>query len=260
MESNIVIFGREIPLYGLMFYLGIALAAGVAFLLCKRRRIEYFDLAGSAVYTMIGAVIGAKLLFIVVSWEQIVAYDLSLVAVIKGGFVFYGGMLGGLAGLIIYCLQFKMHFWDFADLYVSVLPLGHALGRVGCYFAGCCYGRPYDGPFAVVYENVVGLTPVGVPLFPIQLAEAFGLLLLFGIFITLFLKFKRSNGHIACMYLMAYAVLRFIIEMFRGDGERGAFLGVSTSQWVSIALFVSGAAFLALICRKAKINAGKTEN
>lgn len=252
MKHYIELFGREIPIYGLMFYAGIAFAAIAAAFLCSKKRVEKFDLAGSGVYTMIGAVIGSKLLFILVSWQDIIKYNLSFISIIKGGFVFYGGLLGGILGLWIYSRQFKMSFSDFANLYATVLPLGHAFGRVGCFFAGCCYGLPYDGKFSVTYTDVVGITPTMTPLFPIQLVEAAALLLLFVIFLILYLKSERLREHSAVLYIIAYSILRFVIEFFRGDTERGLYGGLSTSQWVSVALFIFASAVLFIRFNKEK--------
>ncbi|MBQ9807070.1 MAG: prolipoprotein diacylglyceryl transferase [Clostridia bacterium] len=252
MSPNIEFFGKEIPLYGILFYTGIAVAAAVAALVCKRKKIDRFDLACSAIYTMIGAVIGAKLLFIAISIDDIIRYQIPLSDVIKGGFVFYGGLLGGILGLFIYCKQFKEKFMQYAELFATVLPLGHAFGRVGCFFAGCCYGMPYDGHFSYAYSaEYFGYTPVGVPLLPVQLIEAGCLLLIFVFMIILYFKTKDQYGLAPIIYLMIYSVLRFVLEFFRGDAVRGTLLGVSTSQWVSILLILAAVAYLIYFrCKK----------
>ncbi len=237
MIDSITIFGKEIPLYGLLFYAGIFVAAIVALLFCKKdKRLPMYDLVYSAVYVMIGAMIGSKLLFIIVSLRQIIELQLSLIDMVKGGFVFYGGFIGGFAGLWIYCKQFKMNMGPFLDIFAVVLPLGHAIGRIGCLAAGCCYGVPYDGPFHVVYHETVGMTPLGIPLFPVQVLEA---LCLFVLFIILTIVFLRGHkGRTAWLYCIAYGIIRFAVEFLRGDKERGVFLGISTSQWLSLGIIV----------------------
>ena len=237
MDSFIELFGKEIPLYGIFYYLGIAIAGVVAVLLCKKKNIERYDFVYSAVYSLIGATIGAKLLFIVVSIEEIIELQLSLEAIIKGGFVFYGGLIGGILGLLIYVKEFKLKFLPFADLYATVLPLGHAFGRIGCFFAGCCYGIPYDGPFSYTYHYSIGTTPTEIPLLPIQLIEA---ITLFWIFIITLIIFQKnfSCGTVTTVYIFSYSIIRFVLEFFRGDKERGAFLSLSTAQWISIALIL----------------------
>ncbi len=233
MRSYIDLLDKQIPLYGLLFYLGIALSAVAAAFIAKKRKIALFDITSSAVYVMIGALIGSKLLFVLVSFQDIIRYDLSFVAIIKGGFVFYGGLLGGVLGLIIYAREYRESFFVYADIYAAVLPLGHALGRVGCFFAGCCYGVEYDSAFSVIYHESAGLTPLGVPLLPVQLIESGCLLLLFTVMLVLYKKYYAKTGFCSAAYAFSYGILRFVLEFFRGDKERGMFL-LSTSQWISL--------------------------
>jgi len=162
-----------------------------------------------------------------------------------------GGLFGGFAGLWIYCRQFHLPFWTFADLYAAVLPLGHAIGRIGCHFAGCCYGIPYDGAFSVTYHSTLGNTPLETPLLPVQLIESFCLFLLF-VSLSLFYhnkKLSSKKGQISGLYSLSYAMVRILLECLRGDRVRGMFLGISTSQWISFALLFLG---VFLLFRKAK--------
>jgi len=243
---SFTLLGREIPFYGVFFWLGIIVAAVAAIFVCKRKGLSLFDLTCSAVYALIAAIIGAKLLYIMVSWKSIIEfadeYGLSfaelLPLIIKGGFVFYGGLVGGILGLIIYAKQFKTELSLLLNIYSAVVPLGHAFGRVGCFFGGCCYGTPYNGPFSHIYEVPTGAAPVGVPLFPIQLVEAFLLLLLFAVQLVLLLKVSARNA-LVYNYAFSYSVIRFVLEFFRGDAERGALLFLSTSQWISIAICIA---------------------
>ncbi len=256
MIDSIEILGREVPLYGICFFAGIAIAALAALIIVKKLNLfPLFDLTCSAVYIMIGAILGSKLLFIAVSIKDIIELQIPLINVIKGGFVFYGGLIGGLLGMFIYSKQFKMNFNTFLELYATVVPLGHAFGRVGCFFGGCCYGRPYDGAFSVVYTETVGLTPLNIPLLPIQLIEAACLLLLFFVMLFVYLKFRTKISTVA-VYAMSYSIIRFVLEFFRGDAERGVFLGISTSQIISIGLFLFGV-FWAF---KSRAKASKTKN
>lgn len=247
------VFGRVIPMYGLMMYIGIGVAAGVAFLIRRRNKIEAFDLTCSAIYTLIGAMVGAKVLFLIVSWKQVIELGLGLMEIIQGGFVFYGGLIGGILGLFIYCKRYRLSFGQFADLYATVLPLGHAFGRVGCFIAGCCYGMEYHGSFSYTYESVMGgNTPLGVPLFPVQLIEASLLVLLFGVQLLLYFRKSRRCWDQVIYYAMAYALIRFTLEFFRGDAERGSAWLFSTSQWISLLLF-AGAVALVIFRSKKRI-------
>lgn len=235
---SINLFGKEVPLYGLLFIIGIVLAGLVALTIIKKRNIDSFDFIYGGVMTMLGAGLGAKLLFLAVSWKDIIKYNVPLEDVIKGGFVFYGGLIGGLITLLVFTRIYKLSTVDFVDVLAVVLPFGHAFGRVGCFFAGCCYGIPYDGPFSYVYKTTAGNTPLGVPLFPVQLLEALLLVLLFvGLYITF--KCKPQRKFLTTeIYVIAYSIIRFALEFLRGDKERGGFLMLSTSQWISILLVV----------------------
>lgn len=243
---NIRILKWDLPLYGLLFYFGIISAAAVAALICKRKQICLFDLVCSAVYTMIGAILGAKLLFLAVTLPEIIELFKNyptedvLFSIIKGGFVFYGGLLGGALGLFIYVKQFKLKLEHYVEVYAAVIPLGHAFGRIGCFFAGCCYGMEYDGPLSHTYTVSAGSTPLGVPLLPIQLIESACLFLLFGALMIAFFKGRNTPYLCTRIYAIGYAALRFTLEFFRGDKERGVAL-FSTSQWISLGIvaFVS---------------------
>ncbi len=255
MHPEINILGRSIPVYGIMFYAGIAATAAVAFIICKRRNIPRFDVAGAGVYTMIGAILGSKLLFIAVSYKQIIALGLTFTDIIKGGFVFYGGLLGGAIGLLIYTKQFKLPLDDYMDLFAAVIPLGHAIGRIGCFFAGCCYGIPYNGRFSFTYTASFDInTPIGVPLLPVQLIESAVLLIVFAMTVAAFIKFSDKKGVTSSVYMCAYSAARFVLEFFRGDSERGKFWGLSTSQYIGILIFIFGVVF----CIKRINDANKT--
>ena len=243
MHIHISEFNLPFPIYGALYFVGIAVAAVVAVFICKKRELPKYDIVYSAIYSMIGAAVGAKLLFIAVSLPKVISLGYGFVDTVlilmSGGFVFYGGFIGGFLGLLIYVKQFKMKFLPFLDVYAAVVPLGHAFGRVGCLFGGCCYGMEYDGPFAVVYHSSLNMsTPLNTPLLPMQLIEALGLLLIFAIVLTVYLKGAKT-GTVPVVYVLCYSVMRFTLEFLRADSERGNLLGLSTSQWISLGLIIT---------------------
>ena len=243
MHIHISEFNLPFPIYGALYFIGIAVAAVVAVFICKKRELPKYDIVYSAIYSMIGAAVGAKLLFIAVSLPKVMSLGYGFVDTVlilmSGGFVFYGGFIGGFLGLLIYVKQFKMKFLPFLDVYAAVVPLGHAFGRVGCLFGGCCYGMEYDGPFAVVYHSSLNMsTPLNTPLLPMQLIEALGLLLIFAIVLTVYLKGAKT-GTVPVVYVLCYSVMRFTLEFLRADSERGSLLGLSTSQWISLGLIIT---------------------
>ncbi len=245
MVQYILFLGKLVPLYGICFYVGILMSSLVAWVLVRRKQpFPVFDLVCCSVYVMIGGLLGSKLLFLLVSWKEIIALHLSWLAILKGGFVFYGGLFGGLLGVLIYCKKFKMEVLPFLELFSTVLPLGHSIGRIGCLFAGCCYGIPHEGKWSIIYHQTMGVTPLEIPLFPVQLVEAVLLFLLFLILLAVYFRGK-AKGRCICVYGFSYGVIRFCLEFLRGDAERGVFGGISTSQWISL-LFACFIAFFML--------------
>ena len=254
MITEIEILGRTYPMYGVLFFVGVFVACGVAMLIAKRAGVERYDLVYAAVFAMIGAGVGAKVLFLIVSWEAVLQYGIA--AALQGGFVFYGGLIGGILGLYIYTKIYKLPAVRFFDIGAVVLPLGHAFGRVGCFFAGCCYGMPYDGPLSVTYTRSFSVdTPLGVSLLPTQLIEAAFLALLFAVQLAFFIRttkkgYEALGGRCVLIYVMSYSIFRFVIEFFRGDIIRGKLLSVTTSQWISLAMFTVGVTMMIKISRK----------
>jgi phosphatidylglycerol:prolipoprotein diacylglycerol transferase len=236
--------GRDIPVYGFLIMIGGVLSVSVALILLKKVNLEFFDFMCCVAFIIIGAFVGAKLLSIITAFKDIIEFIKlkppffeGFMIIMQGGFVFYGGLIGGLIALILYCKVCKVSLRPYISVAAAALPLGHAFGRVGCFFAGCCYGMPYDGWLSHTYTHADNPTEglLGVPRFPVQLLEACCLLILFAILLYVFIK-KPNSYATTIGYIIGYGILRFCLEFLRGDKERGGFLGVSTSQWISILL------------------------
>ncbi|MCL2342961.1 MAG: prolipoprotein diacylglyceryl transferase [Firmicutes bacterium] len=258
MLPFIVLFGREIPMYSICCTAGVGLAVLISVLRAKKYETPRHDVFFMCLYMIIGLVIGAKLLYlitaipqIVATWDDIRANPAILLDYVRGGFVFYGALLGGLGGMAIYCKQYRFRFLRMAEICVPTVPLAQAFGRVGCFSAGCCYGEPYSGPLSVTFTRSLA-APNGVPLLPIQLIEAAGNLIIF-LSLMFFGRKRPRDGALTGAYLLAYAAMRFILEFFRGDAVRGFLFGLSTSQWISILMFPAG---LWLLLRRGRPGAG----
>jgi len=242
VRPTVDIFGRQIATYGLLFVAGLYLALALFVFFAPRRGINRARAFLVAVLGIIGGLIGARLLF-VISHAGLLAeavsvgeWTLVLRLFFEGGLVFFGGLIGGLLTALLAAAKLKLPRIDLADVAAPAVSLGQAIGRVGCHFAGCCYGVESDTCGIVFPEG--GLAPHGVSLFPTQLTESFFMLLLAGVLVLVMLRGKR--GLAASLYLIAYGVFRFIIEFFRGDQIRG-FLGpLSTSQWIALGAFAFG--------------------
>lgn len=233
-----------IPWYGFFIVLGLGAAALLGYVLVKQAGLIYDEFIEIACFVGLGAMAGSKLLYLVVAWETIDVSRLTdleyISALMGGGFVFYGGLAGGLLGLYLCGRLLHIPVMEYARQSLPVIPLAHGFGRIGCAFAGCCYGIPYDGPGAVVYTRSAA-APLGIPLFPVQAVEAAGefvLAAVLGIYIASCRKGGRQPNSIR-LYLALYAVLRFFLEFVRyDDSERGMLWGISTSQWISIGICV----------------------
>ena len=168
--------------------------------------------------------------------------------IIYGGFVFYGGILGGLISLSIYCKITKIPLLDICDVFASLMPLGQAIGRIGCYMNGCCFGFQNDRFITTPYI----VNEVHTRVFPTWFFES-GFCLLLAIFFQVIYRSSKSGMHTA-IYFIAYSLFRFFIEFFRGDDVRGVYGWISTSQIISIFFFVVGICIIFISYKKNEVN------
>lgn len=254
MLPYINIFGYNIATYGLIIFIGIFIGAIISiFYFTKFFNIKKEDVFYCILYAVIGVGIGAKLLYIITNipflienYQTLDLYN-TFLQMLKGGFVFYGGLIGGILGVFIYSKQFKISFKELLLILLPVVPLIHSIGRIGCLCAGCCYGMEYHGFGAITFHDSL-LAPNDVPLFPMQVLEA---ICNFIIFIVLLVTYKKFLGTYKTvgLYLVLYSIVRFTLEFFRGDLIRGIYFSLSTSQWISIVLFIIG---IAIFVRESK--------
>lgn len=156
----------------------------------------------------------------------------------QGGFVFYGGLIGGVLGILVYSKIFKISFKKLIIILIPTVPIFHAIGRIGCLCAGCCYGKEYHGFGNITFYNTP-YAPTGIPLFPTQIVESICNLIIFIIILITYKKYVGTYKTVA-LYAVLYSVVRFILEFYRGDEIRGIIFSLSTSQWISIALLTVG--------------------
>jgi phosphatidylglycerol---prolipoprotein diacylglyceryl transferase len=323
--------GRGIPLhtYGFMLMTAFLCAAAVCAQLAerewpgaegKRKRAQMQDLA---VWVLLSSFVGSRILFALVNWQDTISavptllndFPVRLMDWLFGGLVFYGGLLGAMAASWWFAKKNDIPFLRLADLAIPSVSLGQCIGRLGCFSAGCCWGRPagdhlhwslrFPGgavakdlfghftntaalsyqseandtrwvvestgqifhqpqPGAVRLSQWVAEHGTTLPLHPTQLYESIGQLFLFVLLIVA-RRYRRFHGEILALWLMAYAVLRSVVEAFRGDLERGtlhgflesiglvelagkipaeAWYNVSTSQFISLGLFAAGATLM----------------
>lgn len=246
----------ELASYGLMTALGYGAACLYFLPRLKKINLDKDTFWNLIFIAFMGALIGAKLLFIALNWNQLGATLPQRITTIirdfRYGFVFFGGMIVSVCALLIYMKKKNLPILKVSDFLIVGLPLGHCLGRIGCFLAGCCYGRPTTMPWGVTFTDPHSLVApefLGIPLHPTQLYESAANLLLFLLLVKLYNK-PHKDGMILLMYVACYSLLRFVIEFFRGD-FRGAFvLGLSPSQVIAILISLIAFSVWVFITRK----------
>ncbi len=198
-------------------------------------------------YIVLAAIVGSRVLYVFASVPDWWRDPLVFIRFWEGGLVFYGGLIGAVLVSILYARKHAIPFFKIADVFTPAIALGHAIGRLGCIAAGCCYGKPAPAwfPLSFVYPSGPNaLAPAGIELYPVQLFESLAEGLIF-LFLIWFRKKKKFEGEVFLLYIIIYPVLRAILEIFRGDEIRGFVIDgvLSTSQfigmiWVVIATFV----------------------
>ena len=249
---------RPIYSYGVMVLLGMAAALITACARAPRRGIDRFDMFAFGALCITGGLAGGWILYLAVHghWRAVLAAPLDAFRATGIGMVFYGGFIGAAGAGLWYARRYALPLAPLADLTAPSLALGHALGRIGCFLGGCCFGRPTQASLGVMFfdeQTAAGaLCRRGGPLHPVQLYEAAGLL---GIAWILLLVerplLRRAQGLVFTAYLLLYAVLRLGTEQFRGDpAERGQLIpGLATSEALALVMIALGVALLARIRR-----------
>jgi len=249
-----------LPTYGVI--LAIAYLVGI-WLLRRKARAEglpeqkIFDFS---LYVLAAAILGAKALLVIVEWRRYASNPASLVEVLRSGGVFYGGLIAATAVGIWYMKKQRLPAWKVADMGAPSIALGEAIGRWGCFAAGCCYGKPTDGPLGVRFtdpfaHDAVG-TPLNVPLHPSQIYLSVNAFL---IFLILQWAYRRRtfDGEVFWLYVLLYAITRGFIENFRGDSVRGFLIPgiLSTSQFIGLIAAAAAVGMLVFLSRRRRAEA-----
>jgi phosphatidylglycerol:prolipoprotein diacylglycerol transferase len=226
--------------YGVLIATGVLTGIWTASRRALRENVAPEQVVDLGPWLIIGAVIGARLLYVVTFWREFFAQQpfWEIFMIRHGGMVFYGGLIGAFLAGCIYVRWKRLAFWKMADILAPSVALGHVFGRIGCLMYGCCYGRSCHYPWAIHFP--ADHETAGQPVHPTQIYEA---LLNFGLYLALawLHRRKKFDGQIFSLYLIGYAVLRAFVELFRGDYSV-YYLGghLTSAQLVSIGLFVAG--------------------
>jgi phosphatidylglycerol:prolipoprotein diacylglycerol transferase len=220
------------------------LALWVASIQARKAGLDAHRMTDMAVWVLLSGLVGAKLLLVIVDWRQYAQSWSGAWSLLRSGGVFYGGLLGGLAAAVFFARRYQLPGWTTADVLAPAVALGQAVGRLGCFAAGCCYGTPTQLPWAIRFTDInaerqVG-TRLGELLHPTQIYESLTVLAIF-VFLWWLAPRKRFQGQVALAYVFLYSLARFTIEFVRGDVDRGLLFGgtLSTSQLIAIPLVIA---------------------
>jgi phosphatidylglycerol:prolipoprotein diacylglycerol transferase len=252
--------------YGLMVALGILAGVALAEYLHRRSGGTPGQIVDISLIVVLSGLLGARILFVAVSWEYFAANPLETFMIWKGGLVFYGGLLGGIAGILTCIRMYRLETGLILDIGAIAIALGHAMGRLGCFSAGCCYGKVADLPWSITFTDprCLATEVLNQAVHPTQLYSSFFLFALTGFLVWLqlqkrFLGRNRFGGQVASLYLVLYGLFRFTVEFFRGDARGGLTvigLNLSTSQVISIIMVMAGVCAYVLLARQ-KVEGGR---
>jgi phosphatidylglycerol---prolipoprotein diacylglyceryl transferase len=227
--------------YGVLLAASYLLGLWMAMRRAKKRGLDANRVLDLGIYIIIAALIGAKLLLFIVDFEQYARQPAEIWSLLRSGGVFYGGLILAVAVAFRYILKHGMPLWTTCDVFAPGIALGHVTGRLGCFAAGCCYGKPTDVSWGVIFTDPLAAaqvgTPLGIRLHPTQLYEAGAELFILGLLLATETRGRKFPGRTFWLYMLLYAISRYVIEIYRGD-PRGVvpFLDVSTSQLISLIL------------------------
>ncbi|MEG0470529.1 MAG: prolipoprotein diacylglyceryl transferase [Longicatena sp.] len=233
--------------YGAFIAIGIIAAYVVMMKRTKKRNINIDTIDNLFFFVLLSGFLGSRILYCITEINQVMK-DPSIIFNLSDGYVVYGGIIGGVLGGYVYCKRKKMPFLQILDLAIPSLALAQGFGRIGCFMAGCCYGMETTSGIGVVFP-VDSLAPSGTALIPTQLISSVFDFVLFFVLI-MYDKRKKEDGQVAALYLILYSVGRFIIELFRGDLIRGNVGALSTSQFISVFIFLIGIGFFITLTKK----------
>ena len=217
--------------YGLIVAIGCLVGFFYVRREARRIALDTDKIMSLFLWVLISGFVGARILYIFVEWDRFLDDPLRTIFS-RGGFVFYGGFILAFGIAIWQTGRKGLNIWKTADIFAPAVAVAYAIGRIGCFLNGCCYGRPTDSWLGVSFPPESPAGSMGKPLIPIQLFSSLNLFIIFAVLVTL-RRYKKFDGQIFWLYVLLYGVSRSIIEIFRGD-PRGHIWVFSTSQFIGI--------------------------
>ena len=236
--------------YGVFIAMAFLSAIALALREARREGEDANKILDLCFYMLVAAIVGSRILYVLINWSTFRHDPFEIVRIWQGGLVFYGGFIGALLTALWYMRRKGLPLLKTADIMAPSIAFGQFVGRIGCFFAGCCYGKTCDLPWAVIFTHPESLAPKGVPLHPTQLYSSLNGLFIFFVLVGI-RRIKGFEGQIFWTYVLLYGVTRSIIEHFRGD-ERGMFVEgmFSTSQLIGLIMAVIAIAMMIMLRRR----------
>lgn len=236
--------------YGVLLAAAYIIGLQYATVRARARGLDANRVMDLGIYIIISALVGAKLLLIIVDFDH---FRQDPLTILRSGGVFYGGFILAVSVAFWFVRRHAMPLWTTCDAFAPGIVLGQAVGRIGCLMAGCCYGKPTELPWGITFTNTLAAANVGTPLevslHPTQLYESGAALLILGILLFIERRGHGFAGRTFWSYLLLYPMARFIIEFYRGDPRGTVFDIVSTSQFVSLLLIPTSIVMLVILSR-----------
>lgn len=224
--------------YGVMIAVGILAASWLATKLCKEYKLDYENIDSFIIFVIVIGYAFSKLTYCLTVFDQFLSDPLSVLG--SGGWVVYGGILGGLLAALIWCKWKKWKFMDYFQVLMPCVSLAQGFGRIGCFFAGCCGGAVTDAWYGIQFPATSLAWNTTQKIIPTQLLSSAGDFLIFA-FLMYNLKKGKHPEDTGAWYLILYSVGRFLVEFLRGDLIRGGIGPFSTSQFISLFVVILGA-------------------
>jgi phosphatidylglycerol:prolipoprotein diacylglycerol transferase len=240
--------------YGVLLAAAYLLGLQFAVTRARARGLPPQRVMDLGIWIIVSALVGAKLLLLVVEFKVLSASPRELFGLARAGGIFYGGLIAGVGTAAWYIRRHGLPLWSTADVFAPGIALGHAVGRLGCLMAGCCFGRPAAVPWAITFHDPAAAanvgTPLGIPLHPTQLYEAAAEAAILLTLVALERSGRGFPGRTFWTYLLLYGVSRFVIEFYRGDSRGMVFGTLPTSQFISLLLVPLAIMMLLLLARR----------
>lgn len=235
MDTPIAFHIGTWPVYWYGIFAAAGFIAAMAHWNITGAKLGYGPDVGSeiALWVMLGGILGARMAFVIANGDDFYADPIKILKLHEGGLIFYGGAIGGALATALYAWRRRFSLLSFGDFIITALPLGHALGRIGCFTRGCCYGAPCP-------DSSMGVLVMGVLRYPVQLYEAAANLLIYAVLLIMTFGVKRRGpGLVLAVYAGMYGTARFFLEYVRGD-DRVMVGRWNVAQWISLSLVICG--------------------